>query len=164
MMPSYRGTAMRGRWLLAIVLSLGLITSCGVSAPATPEQQLRQRAESLAAAASKQDWIGIYKFRSPRFREICKSGDFVVQMGTSWPMFLAFIGKGPDAKVESRVQRETVDGDKGRVFAQMLVDNEPLEFGDSTSKGAGWVFVNGQWWSEAADWEEGCPGIGIASY
>ena len=142
---------------IAVIVAVSLI-AFGCSGPMSPVDHLRQRGEGQAKVSSKQNWLKLYEYQSPQYRDICKSGDYAVQLATAWLLFMGLFGIEADATVESRVTNVTVQGLEGRVFGEMLVDGKVVEFGEA-GDGGRWVFVDGEWWSEADDWADGCPGL-----
>ena len=133
-----------------------LLLSCGgtVSTPLTPEEALTKRAESFNLTATGEDWMETHKYLSPRTREVCKNGEFAVIAGMTWGMIKGFMGIPEDGKLTFSVLRVTVDGDIGRVYSEMKHDGDVIEFGED--EGAGWVYVDGEWWQEEDDWETTC--------
>ena len=133
-----------------------LLLSCGgtVSTPLTPEEALTKRAESWSLTTSREDWLGAHKYLSPRTREVCKNGEYAVVMGMGIGMLKGLTGMPEDAKLTFSVLRVTVDGDIGRVYSELKHDGDVIEFGED--EGAGWVYVDGEWWQEEDDWETTC--------
>ena len=134
-----------------------LLLSCGgtVSTPLTPEEALTKRAESFDLTTTGEDWMETHKYLSPRTREVCKNGEFALVMGMGFGMLKGFMGMPEDAKITFSVLRVTVDGDIGRVYSEMKHDGDVIEFGED-DEGAGWVYVDGEWWQEEDDWETTC--------
>ena len=91
--------------------------------------------------------MAYYRYTSPRFREACKSGDYVTTTGTAMLLLRSFIGVLEDARIEARLDKAVITGDDtGLVYSSILIDGELLEFTDD--KGSTWVFMDGQWWEE----------------
>jgi hypothetical protein len=100
----------------------------------------------------------MYKYHSPRYRETCKSGDYLAKMGSATLLLHTFMGIPEDAKIELRLDKVVITVEsEGRVHSSLLVDGELLEFSDDENTGGRWVFLEGQWWAEPEDWREGCP-------
>ena len=126
------------------------------AATAGTEEALLARAQEAHQAWG--NWLAIYKYNSPRYRETCKSGDYVAKVGSAMLLLHTFMGIPEDAKIELRLDKVVITVEsEGRVHSSLLVDGELLEFSDDENTGARWVFLDGQWWSEPEDWREGCP-------
>ena len=133
-----------------------LLLSCGgtVSTPLTPEEALTKRAESWSLPTSREDWLEQHKYLSPRTGEVCANADYAVSIGMGFAMLKGFVGIPEDEKLTFSILRVTVDGDIGRVYSEKKHDGEVLEFRED--EGAGWVYVDGEWWQEEDDWETTC--------
>lgn len=128
--------------------------------PVSPEYALQQRAEAANTALSASKWLDYYKYTSPRFRELCLSGQFATQTGTAMVMLRSLMGIEEDESLKWNIARVTAEDDEGRVFGDILYKGEPIDFGGD-DKGTRWVFFDGEWWQEDEDWNEGCPGLGF---
>ena len=131
-----------------------LLLSCG-GTPLTPEEALTKRAESANLTITGEEWLETHKYLSPRTREVCKNGEYAVVLGMAFGMLKGFMGIPEDAKITFSVLRVTVDGDIGRVYSEMKHDGDVIELGED-DEGAGWVYVDGEWWHEEDDWETTC--------
>ena len=110
------------------------------------------------------NWLAIYKYNSPRYRETCKSGDYLAQMGSAMLLLHTFMGIPEDAKIEVRLDKVVITVEsEGRVHSSLLVDGELLEFSEDENEGERWVFLDGQWWREPEDWREGCPSLDLTT-
>ena len=141
------------------------VASTTVSEPAATagtEAALLARAQEADQAWG--NWLAIYKYNSPRYRETCKSGDYVVKVGSAMLLLHTFMGIPEDAKIELRLDKVVITVEsEGRVHGSLLVDGELLEFSDDESEGERWVFLDGQWWAEPEDWREGCPSLDVTT-
>lgn len=141
--------------LLILLVGL-LVAGCGpTTTTVASEEGLRKRAEDSSKAVVEKKWLQVYQFESPRFREICKSVDYAVTIQVGLAAGGVLFGFTPESKWELKITHVTVDGEEGRVFADMLIDGIPFETGGESS-GDRWVFVDSQWWHEDTDWEKGC--------
>ena len=110
------------------------------------------------------NWLAMYKYNSPRYRETCKSGDYLAYMGSVMLLIHTFLGIPEDAKIEMRLDKVVITVEsEGRAYGSLLVDGELLEFSDDESKGGRWVFLDSQWWAEPEDWREGCPSLDVTT-
>ncbi|MCH8205642.1 MAG: hypothetical protein IH956_01400 [Chloroflexi bacterium] len=140
--------------IITLVLFAMLLMACEGSAQ-TQEEALTQRAEAFAKVMGKGDWLGAHKFFSPRYREICASGQFAISTGLSMNFLKGFLGIAEGEQLTFSVTSVTVDGDEGRVFSDIHRNGELIDFGGE-DEGGRWVYVAGEWWSEDEDWEDGC--------
>ena len=102
----------------------------------------------------------MYKYNSPRYRETCKSGDYLAWNSQGMLILHTFMGIPEDAKIEVRLDKVVITVEsEGRVHSSLLVDGELLEFSEDENTGERWVFLDGQWWAEPEDWREACPGL-----
>jgi hypothetical protein len=133
-----------------------LLLSCG-GTPLTPEEALTKRAESMSLATSNEDWLEVHKYLSPRTREVCKSGEYAVFIGLAMGMLKELMEIPEDGKFTFSLLRVMVDGDIGRVYSEVKLDNEDwLKVEEEDNEGDGWVYVDGEWWQERDDWETTC--------
>jgi len=106
----------------------------------------------------------MYKYNSPRYRDTCKSGDYLAQMGSAMLLLHTFMGIPEDTKIEVRLDKVVITVEsEGRVHSSVLVDGELLEFSEDENEGERWVFLDGQWWAEPEDWREGCPSLDLTT-
>jgi len=132
------------------------------AATAGTEEALLARAQEAHQAWG--NWLAIYKYNSPRYRETCKSGDYVVKVGSAMLLLHTFMGIPEDAKIEVRLDKVVITVEsEGRVHSSLLVDGELLEFSEDENTGERWVFLDGQWWAEPEDWREACPGLSAST-
>ena len=149
--------------LLLLVIGTLLLGACGASttAPAPTEEFLLQRAEAAHEALSAGKWLEYYEYMSPRFRGECKAGEFAIQAELFNTMSRSFMGIEENESLEWLVSRVAVEGEEGKVWADILYKGAPDENTDrlpsiiEEGEGAPWVFLDGQWWIYAG--EEGCP-------
>ena len=151
-MTSMRHTAVLvlGCMLLAVVLG-----ACGGGAPTplTPEEELTKRAQASIVEFNRGDWMELYKYQSPRSREVCTNAAFAATNALGMAMSRGFFGIPKDVKLTMSIKRVTVDGDVGHVKNDLLRDGELIEFGEGWDEGEGerWIYVDGEWWSEEED-------------
>ena len=86
---------------------------------------------------------------------MCKSGEYAVFIGMAMGMLKELMEIPEDGKFTFSLLRVMVDGDIGRVYSEMKHDGDVIEFGED-DEGAGWVYVDGEWWQEEDDWETTC--------
>ena len=130
------------------------------AATAGTEAALLARAQKFHKAWG--NWWAMYKYNSPRYRDTCKSGDYLAQMGSAMLLLHTFMGIPEDAKIEVRLDKVVITVEsEGRVHGSLLVDGELLEFSEDENEGERWVFLDGQWWAEPEDWQEGCPPLDL---
>ena len=149
--------------LLLLVIGTLLLGACGAptTAPAPTEEFLRQRAEAAYEALSAGKWLEYYEYMSPRFRGECKAGEFAIQAELFNAMSRSFMGIEENESLEWLVSRVAVEGEEGKVWADILYKGDPDENTDrlpsiiEEGEGAPRVFLDGQWWIYAG--EEGCP-------
>ncbi|MDP6647510.1 MAG: hypothetical protein QGG15_00060 [Dehalococcoidales bacterium] len=155
---------MKRKLLLILVIGTLLLGACGASttAPAPTEEFLLQRAEAAYEAFSAGEWLEYYEYMHPRFREECKAGEFAIQTGMGMAMVRSFMGVEENESLEWLVSRVAVEGEEGKVWADILYKGAPDENTDRLpsiieegAEDGGWVFLDGQWWIDAG--EEGCP-------
>ena len=121
----------------------------------TPSEAEFLRARALASILvfNEQDYSAYYEYMSPRFKGICSRAGFVEEAERELATFEEFLG---DAELTFEITAVEVSGTEGRVFAQLYIGGElwvpPVE-----NEGEPWVMMNGEWWLEGEDWEEGCP-------
>ncbi len=145
------------RGLLALAVLVCVLVACGgagENGDKTPEEALSDRAAEFFGALGDENFLRAHSFTSPRFREICLSGEWGIGLRFAVDLIKG-IGGGEDSELEWRVSGVTVEGDTGSVDADILLDGVMVDFSDE-SDASGWVLVDGQWWQEADDWEEGC--------
>ena len=142
--------------LISAVLIL-LLLGCG-GTPLTPEASLMKRAQAEADEASNSNWLENYKYLSPRAREVCSNGEWAVSSGMGMMLLREFLGIPEDAKLTFTVNRVTVDGDVGLAFDELRSDGDVIDMGEA-NEGGRWVHVDGEWWAEDDDWEDGCGGL-----
>ena len=140
-----------------VMLCVVLVGCSGSSKEGQPtEASLRLRAERFGDLVGNGKWLDVYRYHSPRFREVSASGQFAVGMGMSMVVVRGFLGIEENEPLTFKVTDVTATGDKGIVKGDLIYKGEPVEFGEDT-EGDSWVFVVGQWWYEEANWQEGCP-------
>lgn len=120
------------------------------------EQQLRRRIKESNDLFTDKQWLRMYSYTSLRYRSVCKSGDYLAYLGTGMMLMETFLGIPKDATLELATLDIQITDNEALVFGELLVDGVRLEFEDSQNEGARWVFVEGQWWQEDDNWEEGC--------
>ena len=126
------------------------------AATAGTEAALLARAQEANQAWG--NWLAMYKYNSPRYRETCKSGDYLAWNSQGMLILHTYMGIPEDAKIETRLDKVVITVEsEGRVHGSLLVDGELLEFSEDEPEGDRWVFLDGQWWREPEDWREGCP-------
>ncbi len=175
---------MTSKWLrttgvVAIPMTASLISACGGSNSTTSEsdvvvtdsvdttvqanppttsnslQVLITRADEWATYFTNENWLDAHEYLSPRARNVCKSGDFALSTGIGMSMFRGFLGFQEDDELTFTVKSATVDRDVGIVLIDLGRNGTVIEFSDD-GDGDSWVFINGQWWVESDDWQDGC--------
>lgn len=136
------------------MLVLGLIaTGCGSP---TPEEKLRLRAQEAFKTLDDGKWLEFYRFTSSRFRAICEPSDYRAQMTTAMTVMRAFLGIDERAQILWQVRDVKTSGEEGWVFSDLLHNGVPLEFGKASDEGDRWVWLDGEWWYEEENWQDGC--------
>ena len=135
------------------------VASTTVSEPtATAGTEAALLARAQEANQAWGNWLAMYKYNSPRYRETCKSGDYLAWNSQGMLILHTYMGIPEDAKIETRLDKVVITVEsEGRVHGSLLIDGELLEFSEDESEGERWVFLDGQWWAEPEDWREGCP-------
>jgi hypothetical protein len=76
-------------------------TELDPAATAGTEAALLARAKEQGQAFG--NWLAFYKYESPRYRETCKSGDYLAYMGTGMLILHTYMGVPEDAKIEAQI-------------------------------------------------------------
>ena len=147
---------MRNFMVMVVLLVSITLLACSSTDSGPTEEGLRERAEAFATAASNGKWIEAHRFYTPDFQERCPSGEFAIVLGTGMTYLREMMGIDEDEELEYHVTAVTADGLNGLVTAEMLYNDEPLNFGGSEGLDPEpWVFIDGEWWH--VEDEEGCP-------
>ena len=156
--PTAVSSRVRNNLISALVMLCVVLIACSSSSieDQPTEASLRQRGERFGELVGSGKWLDAYRYYSPRFREVCASGQFALGMGMAMTMVRGFLGIEENEPLTFIVTDVTVTGDKGRVEGDLMYKGEPIDFGEGT-QGDNWVFAVGQWWFEEAKWQEGCP-------
>ena len=157
MLTGVRHTAVLVLGCLLVAVALA---ACGGGAPTPliPEEELTKRAQASIVEFNRGDWMELYKYQSPRSREVCTNADFAATNALGMAMSRGFFGIPEDVKLTMSIKRVTVDGDVGHVKNDLLRDGELIEFGEGWDEGEGerWIYVDGEWWSEEEDPGSNC--------
>ena len=148
------------RRALVVTSTILFILACG-DGGASPaegvpsEASLRERAESYAKAFTDGNWPDAYQYNSPRFREICASGNWIVLMRAGMKSLRGNIAIAQDQRIEFSLVRVTAEGNIGRAYVELREQGRPIERGPKY-KGDRWVVADGVWWAESITWFSGC--------
>ena len=145
---------MRGLLLIGILMLI--VAACGGgSIPKTPEEALENRARGFYGAFSDGNWLRAHKYLSPRSRELCSSGQFALTMGAAATLLKSFMGGDENTDLSFELTGVAVDGDVGAVDGTLRLGGEIVDLGEEDAEES-WIFLDGEWWAEDSDWEEGC--------
>jgi len=143
--------------LIAIIL-LSAILGCSNGAASQPtgtEASLQERAELQTAAFSEGRWLDVWALQSPRFRAVCKSGDFALVTTMGLGFLRGLLGIADNVPLGFEITKIQEIGESGRVWSEVTYNGQPVDFGGE-NKGDLWVRVDGVWYSEPDKWEAGC--------
>jgi hypothetical protein len=151
---------MNFRIALAAIAALFLVACSGGGGgnDARTEESLSENATAFARAFLRGHGGEAYSFLHPDYKAECPRQDFVAMMLFARAFFEGFVGE--DAKLEDaelRVIEAKVEGDKGTVKSELLLDGEPIE-GSEDSEDEEWVYYEGQWLTVAGEGDS-CSGL-----
>ena len=137
---------------------------------------LQARANEATKALNEGRWLDFYEFKSPRSVQprlpyglpavqLCTKEQFVFDTGTKIAKLRALAGLYGDEPLKWEIVELTTDvredGREGLVRLDIshegqLVTDEFHDYLGEAADGARWVHIDGEWWVEPADWDEGC--------
>ena len=98
---------------------------------------LTERVEDALELVSRGEWLKVYKFQSPAFRESCPNGAFAAEATFGLSYLRNLLGIPLTDPLEFRLVSVLVDGTTGYVETQIYHDGEPVVFGWKTSPRSG---------------------------
>ena len=138
-------------------------------------EDLRARATEATLAINENRWLDLYKFKSPRSVrpripyglpavQLCTQEQFVFAMGEKTARIRSLAGLYRDEQITWEIVDVTALEDNDRVgIVRMdiyheddLVTDQFHDYLGEVEEGARWVYIDGEWWMEPIDWDEGC--------
>ena len=144
-------------------------------------EALRSRADDATLALNEDRWLDLYEFKSPRSVrprlpyglpavQLCTQEQFIFDTGTRIAKIRALAGLYRDEKLMWEiVDVKTKEGDDsvrhgdriGVVRLDIyhegkLVTDEFHDYRGEVEAGERWVYIDGEWWVEPENWDEGC--------
>ena len=144
-------------------------------------EALRSRADEATLALNEDRWLDLYEFKSPRSVrprlpyglpavQLCTQEQFIFDTGTRIAKIRALAGLYRDEKLMWEiVDAKTREGDDsvrhgdriGVVRLDIyhegkLVTDEFHDYRGEVEEGEQWVYIDGEWWMEPENWDEGC--------
>ena len=145
------------------------------SGPPPTLEGLRARATVATLTLNEDRWLDFYEFKSPRSVrprlpyglpavQLCTEEQFIFDMGTRIAKLRALAGFYRQEKLTWEVVDVTVKEDQDRVGVVRLdiyhegkiVTDEFHDYLGEVEEGARWVYIDGEWWFEPENWDEGC--------
>lgn len=136
---------------------------------------LQARANEATKALNEGRWLDFYEFKSPRsvqpripyglpLVQLCTKEQFIFDTGTKVARLRALAGLYGDEPLKWEIVEVTTDKQNERVglvrldifHEGTLVTDEFHDYLGEAADGARWVHIDGEWWVEPADWDEGC--------
>ena len=144
-------------------------------------EALRSRADEATLALNEDRWLDLYEFKSPRSVrprlpyglpavQLCTQEQFIFDTGTRIAKIRALAGLYRDEKLTWEiVDVKTKEGDDSvrhgdRIgvvrldiyYEGKLVTDEFHDYRGEVEEGERWVYIDGEWWVEPENWDEGC--------
>ena len=144
-------------------------------------EALRSRADDATLALNEDRWLDLYEFKSPRSVrprlpyglpavQLCTQEQYIFDTGTRIAKIRALAGLYRDEKLTWEiVDVKTKEGDDsvrhgdriGVVRLDIyhegkLVTDEFHDYRGEVEEGERWVYIDGEWWMEPENWDEGC--------
>ena len=162
-----------------------LLASCGTGEDPTllPEETgptptlegLRARADEATLALNENRWLDLYEFKSPRSVrprlpyglpavQLCTQEQFIFDMGDKIARIRGLAGLYRDEPLMWEIVDVRAQEDNARVgVVRMniyhegeLVTDEFHDYLGEVEEGARWVYIDGEWWMEPDNWDDGC--------
>lgn len=169
-------------WLALHVALALLVAACGRgedptllpddTGPPPTIEGLQARAEEATAALNDGRWLDFYEFKSPRSVrprlpyglpavQLCTKEQFIFDTGTKIAKLRALAGLYGDEPLTWEIVEVTSDERIGLVqldisYEGTLVTDQFHDYLGEAAGGARWVYIDGEWWVEPADWNDGC--------
>lgn len=169
-------------WLALHVALALLVAACGRgedptllpddTGPPPTIEGLQARAEAATEALNDGRWLDFYEFKSPRSVrprlpyglpavQLCTKEQFIIDTGTKIAKLRALAGLYRDEPLRWEIVEVTSDDRFGLVrldiyYEGALVTDQFHDYLGEVEDGARWVYIDGEWWVEPADWDEGC--------
>ena len=143
--------------------------------PAPTLEGLRARAAEATLTLNENQWLDFYEFKSPRSVrprlpyglpavQLCIQEQFIFDMGTRIAKIRALAGLYRDEKITWEIVGVTTKEDQDRVGVVRLdiyhegelVTDEFHDYRGEVEEGERWVYIDGEWWVEPENWDEGC--------
>ncbi len=170
--------------ILLVALTL-VLAACGTgedptllpeqTGPAPSLEALRNRAGEATLALNESQWLDLYEFKSPRSVrprlpyglpavQLCTQEQFIFDTGTRIAKIRALAGLYRDEKLTWEVVDVTTKEDQDRIgvvrldifHEGKLVTDEFHDYRGEVEEGERWVYIEGEWWIEPENWDEGC--------
>ena len=144
-------------------------------------EALRSRADDATLALNEDRWLDLYEFKSPRSVrprlpyglpavQLCTQEQFIFDTGTRIAKIRALAGLYRDEKLTWEiVDVKTKEGDDSvrhgdrigvvrlNIYHEgKLVTDEFHDYRGEVEEGERWVYIDGEWWVEPENWDEGC--------
>ena len=165
-------------------LALALV-ACGTGEDPTllPEETgppptlegLRTRVAEATLAINEKRWLDLYEFKSPRSVrprlpyglpavQLCTQEQFIFDLGNKVARIRALDGLYGEERLTWEIVDVTTKEDDDRVAVVRmnifhegkLVTDEFHDYLGEVEEGARWVYIDGEWWMEPVDWDDGC--------
>ncbi len=162
-----------------------ILTSCGTGEDPTllPEETgppptiegLRTRAAEATLALNENRWLDLYEFKSPRSVrpripyglpavQLCTQEQFIFDLGDKLARIRALAELYREEKLIWEIVDVSTAEDDTRVGVVRLniyhegelVTDDFHDYLGEVEEGARWVYLDGEWWMEPVDWDEGC--------
>ena len=142
---------------------------------------LRTRATEATLAINEKRWLDLYEFKSarsvrPRIPyglpavQLCTHEQFIFDLGNKVARIRALAGLyGEEKLIWEIVDVRTKEGDDSirhgdrvgivrmNIYHEgSLVTDEFHDYLGEVEEGVRWVYIDGEWWMEPIDWDEGC--------
>ena len=173
-------------WLSVLLGALALVlVACGTgedptllpeeTGPAPTLEGLRSRATEATLTLNEKRWLDLHEFKSPRSVrpripyglpavQLCTKEQFIFDLGNKVARIRALTELYRQEKLTWEIVDVTTKEDDARVgvvrrdiyHEGKLVTDEFHDYLGEVEEGARWVYIDGEWWMEPVDWDEGC--------
>lgn len=150
--------ALAGKALILFIL-MSALAVCGAPDPTptpTASQNLEARAAAAYSFALDQNWLEQVQYISPRAREVCEAPNYAARISVFAKLVIGMEGITENPTIQFIIRDVTVEGADGTVSIGYLLDGQPAVLEDKGIRR--WVLLDGQWWEEHEDWQDGCVG------
>lgn len=145
------------------------------SGPPPTFEGLHTRADEATLAINEKRWLDLYEFKSPRSVrpripyglpavQLCTQEQFIYDLGNKVARVRALVGLYGEEKLTWEIVDVQTSEEDDRVgivrmniyHESKLVTDEFHDYLGEVEEGARWVYIDGEWWMEPVDWDEGC--------